>query len=158
MICSLNLYAIILESLTEYFHCVLAGLAGSPHMISCTLLALSRLVCEFHGVHYLGSLSLTLQPVMCICADMLGTSLIKKLLSGTLVFLSSKNKEVVRSTLVLVKITIRVLPPNELAPHVEDMVSFPLPSLPPSLSSFFTSISSPLSPLLGEEHFELGWR
>lgn len=104
------------------------------------------------------SLSLTLQPVMCICADMLGTSLIKKLLSGTLVFLSSKNKEVVRSTLVLVKITIRVLPPNELAPHVEDMVSFPLPSLPPSLSSFFTSISSPLSPLLGEEHFELGWR
>lgn len=37
------------ESVTEYFLIVLAGLAGSCHMISATILALSRLVYEFYG-------------------------------------------------------------------------------------------------------------
>ena len=35
----------------EYFVKVLAGLAGSAHMISATILVLSRLVYEFHGEH-----------------------------------------------------------------------------------------------------------
>lgn len=33
----------------KYFSLVLAGLAGSPQMVSCTLISLSRLVYEFHG-------------------------------------------------------------------------------------------------------------
>lgn len=39
------------ESITEYFVKVLAGLAGSLRMISATILTLSRLVYEFHGMH-----------------------------------------------------------------------------------------------------------
>ena len=37
------------EAVSDYFLTVLAGLAGSAHMVSATLLALSRLVYEFHG-------------------------------------------------------------------------------------------------------------
>lgn len=39
-----------------------------------------------------------------------------------LVFLSSQKREVVCSTLVLVKVVIGVLPSDDLAPHVEGMV------------------------------------
>lgn len=38
-----------IEAVSDYFLTVLAGLAGSTHMVSATLLALSRLVYEFHG-------------------------------------------------------------------------------------------------------------
>ena len=58
-----------------------------------------------------------------ICpSDLLGTEMIKKLLSSTCVLLSSKTREVVRATLEFMKVTIGVLPPSELVPHVEDMV------------------------------------
>ena len=43
------LYCSLLESMVKYFSLVLAGLAGSPRMASCTLLSLSKLVFEFHG-------------------------------------------------------------------------------------------------------------
>ena len=33
----------------EYFNMVIAGLAGSSHMVSATIGALARLVYEFHG-------------------------------------------------------------------------------------------------------------
>ena len=59
----------------------------------------------------------------CRPTDLLGTELIKKLLSSTCVLLSSKSREVVRATLEFIKVTIGVLPPSELVPHVEDMVS-----------------------------------
>ena len=54
--------------------------------------------------------------------DLLGAELIKRLLSSTCVFLSSKSREVVRATLEFMKVTIGVLPAAELVPHVEDMV------------------------------------
>ena len=37
------------DGLQEYFKMVLAGLAGSPQMISATLLALTRILYEFKG-------------------------------------------------------------------------------------------------------------
>ena len=37
------------ESVTQYMKVVLAGLAGSPHMVSATVISLSRLLYEFHG-------------------------------------------------------------------------------------------------------------
>ena len=52
VICLLSdsyVYVYLLEALKDYFVVVLAGLAGSPHMVSATLLSLSRLVYEFHG-------------------------------------------------------------------------------------------------------------
>lgn len=54
--------------------------------------------------------------------DLLGTELVKKLLSSTCVLLSSKSREVVRATLEFIKVTIGVLPASELVPHVEDLV------------------------------------
>jgi ribosomal RNA-processing protein 12 len=107
------------EAVSDYFLTVLAGLAGSAHMVSATLLALSRLVYEFHGKYQM----MTVGQVKYICwTDLLGAELIKRLLSSTCVFLSSKSREVVRATLEFIKVTIGVLPAAELIPHVQDMV------------------------------------
>jgi len=56
-------------------------------------------------------------------ADLLGCDLVKRLLGSTCVFLSSKRREVVKATLEFVKVTIGVLPADELLPHVEELVS-----------------------------------
>lgn len=45
----LQMHAYTVEAVGDYFLTVLAGLAGSTHMVSATLLSLSRLVYEFHG-------------------------------------------------------------------------------------------------------------
>lgn len=37
------------ESVNQYMKLVLAGLAGSAHMVSATVISLSRLLYEFHG-------------------------------------------------------------------------------------------------------------
>ena len=39
------------QSINEYFKLILAGLAGSAHMISATVVSLARLVYVFHGNH-----------------------------------------------------------------------------------------------------------
>ena len=46
----------------------------------------------------------------------------KQLLCNTCMFLSSKRREVVMATLEFVKVTVGVLPANELLPHVEELV------------------------------------
>ena len=65
---------------------------------------------------------LTFDPSLPFSADLLGTELVQQLVSGIQTFLSSQRREVVRSTLVLVKVTIGVLPRDDLAPHVESLV------------------------------------
>lgn len=37
------------KSIGEYFKVIVAGMAGSPHMISATVVSLTRLVYVFHG-------------------------------------------------------------------------------------------------------------
>ena len=39
------------KSIGEYFKLIIAGLAGSAHMISATIVSLTRLVYMFHGNH-----------------------------------------------------------------------------------------------------------
>lgn len=39
------------EAAADFLTKLLAGLAGSPHLVSGTILSLSRLVYEFHGKH-----------------------------------------------------------------------------------------------------------
>ncbi len=58
------------------------------------------------------------------CVDLLGTEFVKRLLSTVCAFLCSKAREVVRSTLELIKVTVGVLPPDELASHLEQLVGF----------------------------------
>ena len=82
----------------EYFNIVLAGLAGTSHMISATIGSLARLVYEFSGrVYFTGILNLSL-------SDLLGSGLVETLLSSVTVFLSAKSREVVRSTLIFIKV------------------------------------------------------
>lgn len=74
------------------------------------------LVLFTHPPHFLSS-------HLSFLVDLLGMSLVKKLFSSTLVFLSSRKREVVRSTLVLVRVTIGVLPSQDLQPQMEPLVS-----------------------------------
>lgn len=40
------------DAITELFEMMMAGLAGSPHMISATMLALTRIIYEYKGIFY----------------------------------------------------------------------------------------------------------
>ncbi|XP_019858475.1 PREDICTED: RRP12-like protein [Amphimedon queenslandica] len=90
------------ESVKEYFNVVLAGLAGTSHMISATIGSLARLVYEF--------------------SDLLGSGLVETLLSSVTEFFSAKSREVVRSALIFIKVSIGILPHAELAPYVKELV------------------------------------
>ncbi len=54
--------------------------------------------------------------------DLLSTDFVKRLLSTVCTFLRSKTREVVRSTLEFIKVTIGVLLPDELLSHLEELV------------------------------------
>ena len=38
------------EVMKQYFEMIMAGLAGSPHMVTCTVMALTRILYEFKGI------------------------------------------------------------------------------------------------------------
>ncbi|KAJ9149284.1 Ribosomal RNA-processing protein 12 [Pleurostoma richardsiae] len=93
-------------SIEEFFTMVSAGLAGStPHMISASITAISRILYEFHG-------SLSEQTL----SDLVQTMDL---------FLTSNNREIVKSVLGFVKICIVGLP--------VDMMQQRLPTLIPNL-------------------------
>ncbi|KAL9933007.1 hypothetical protein V8E36_008262 [Tilletia maclaganii] len=90
-------------NLTEYLAMVSAGLAStSPHMISATITALSRLVYEFH--------------------EELPNDTLDELLSTLLVFLASANREIVKSSLGLVKVVIVAYPAELVDAHLPQLV------------------------------------
>lgn len=90
-------------TLVEYFTMVGAGLAGgSPHMISASITSFSRLIYEFK-------------------ADLDMTTL-NELVSTINVFLSSPNREVVKSVLGFVKVTIVSLEHDLVNQHLGTMV------------------------------------
>ncbi|KAH8917982.1 hypothetical protein BT69DRAFT_615638 [Atractiella rhizophila] len=86
-------------SIEEYITMVSAGLAGtSAHSISATITSLSRLLFEFHA---------SLPPTA-----------LENLLSTVLMFLESNNREVVKSTVGFVKVSIVALPSQFTRPHL----------------------------------------
>ncbi|KAK0563468.1 pre-rRNA processing protein [Tilletia horrida] len=90
-------------NLNEYLAMVSAGLAGtSPHMISATITALSRLVYEFH--------------------EDIAQNTLDELLSTLLVFLASANREIVKSSLGLVKVVIVTYPAEIVSKHLPQLV------------------------------------
>lgn len=90
-------------SLTEYFTMVGAGLAGgSPHMISATITSFSRLVYEFK--------------------EDVPRNVIDEVISTIEVFLSSPNREIVKSVLGFVKVAIVSLEFDLVNPHLDVMV------------------------------------
>lgn len=93
----------VTASLEEYLTMVSAGLAGStPHMISASITALTRLLYEFHS--------------------RVQESTIKDLVQTMDLFLTSNNREVVRSVLGFVKVWVISLPRELVLPSLQTLV------------------------------------
>ncbi|KAI9812395.1 MAG: hypothetical protein M1832_000430 [Thelocarpon impressellum] len=90
-------------SLEEYMTMVSAGLAGStPHMISASITALTRILYHFR--------------------ESLSSALIGDLVSTLDLFLTSNNREIVRSVLGFVKVCVISLPTQLMAPRLASLV------------------------------------
>ncbi|KAF2658411.1 NUC173-domain-containing protein [Lophiostoma macrostomum CBS 122681] len=86
-------------SLEEYFTMVSAGLAGStPHMISASITAVTRILYEFHA--------------------QISRDTITNLLEVMDIFLQNPNREIVRSVLGFVKVQVISLPENLVRPRL----------------------------------------
>ncbi|KAF3482712.1 90S preribosome component RRP12 [Arthroderma uncinatum] len=87
----------------ELFTMVSAGLAGSsPHMVAASVTAMSRLLFEYH--------------------TQLPTSMQSDLLQTIELFLTSNNREIVRSVLGFVKVAVVALPDDLLKPRLPSAV------------------------------------
>ncbi|KAL8863239.1 MAG: hypothetical protein Q9178_000614 [Gyalolechia marmorata] len=94
---------IVQASLEEFFTMVSAGLVGeTPHMVSASITALTRILYEFHG--------------------QLPRNLIEDLVSTLTLFLSSNNREIVRSCLGFAKVIVVSLPTEMVQPKLEALV------------------------------------
>ncbi|KZT21419.1 NUC173-domain-containing protein [Neolentinus lepideus HHB14362 ss-1] len=94
----------VAASIEEYMTMVAGGLAGaSPHMVSATVTAISRLIFEFK--------------------DSISTKMHGEIFSTLLVFLSSANREIVKSTLGYVKLAIHTLPIELIRPQLPELVN-----------------------------------
>ncbi|KAF8973157.1 NUC173-domain-containing protein [Flammula alnicola] len=90
-------------NIEEFMTMVAGGLAGaSPHMISATVTAISRLVFEFK--------------------DTISPNMLNEILTTLLVFLSSANREIVKSILGFVKLAVHTLPADLVRPHLKELV------------------------------------
>ena len=90
-------------SLEEFFTMVSAGLVGStPHMVSASITALTRILYEF--------------------AAQLPHVVIEDLVQTMDLFLTSSNREIVRSVLGFVKVTIISLPESIVNPKLKTLV------------------------------------
>ncbi|KAL8710699.1 MAG: hypothetical protein Q9220_004717 [cf. Caloplaca sp. 1 TL-2023] len=90
-------------SLEEFFTMVSAGLVGStPHMVSASITALTRVLYEFHGE--------------------LPLNVIEDLVSTLTLFLTSNNREIVRSCLGFMKVVIVSLPSELVQPRLKELI------------------------------------
>lgn len=90
-------------SLEEFFTMVSAGLVGStPHMVSASITALTRILYEF--------------------ASQLPHAVIEDLVQTMDLFLTSSNREIVRSVLGFVKVAIISLPEDIVKPRLESLI------------------------------------
>ncbi|ORY11652.1 NUC173 domain-domain-containing protein [Clohesyomyces aquaticus] len=94
---------IVQASLEEYFTMVSAGLAGStPHMISASITAVTRILYEFHT---------RIEPETA-----------KNLLELMDIFLQNPNREIVRSVLGFVKVEVISLPESLVKPRLKPLL------------------------------------
>ncbi|KAI2471791.1 NUC173-domain-containing protein [Annulohypoxylon bovei var. microspora] len=90
-------------SIEEYITMVSAGLAGStPHMISASITALTRILYEFRGT--------------------LNQEVLSDLVQTMDLFLTSNNREIVRSVLGFVKVCVISLPTELMLPRLPTMI------------------------------------
>lgn len=90
-------------TIEEFFTMVSAGLAGSsPHMVAASVTALSRLFFEFYKD--------------------LRSEILSDLVQTVELFLTSNNREIVRSVLGFVKVAVVILPDDALRPRLSALV------------------------------------
>ncbi|GAP89024.1 putative ribosomal RNA-processing protein 12 [Rosellinia necatrix] len=90
-------------SIEEYFTMVSAGLAGStPHMISASITALTRILYEFR--------------------ESVNSEVLSDLVQTMDLFLTSNNREIVKSVLGFVKVCVISLPTEMMLPRLQSMV------------------------------------
>ncbi|XP_078064676.1 RRP12-like protein, partial [Mustelus asterias] len=90
------------EAVSQYLALIYAGLTGSITMISCTVLALTRLVFEFK--------------------DIMDTSSIEQLLQNICLLLQSKTRDVVKSALSFIKVVLFIMETRDLAQHLQALM------------------------------------
>ncbi|XP_050755283.1 RRP12-like protein isoform X2 [Gymnogyps californianus] len=90
------------EAMQRFLLLVYAGLTGSVTMISCTVLALTRLFFEFK--------------------DHLELSVVEQLLQNICLLLASRTRDVVKAALGFLKVTLLLVDTKLLAKHVEAML------------------------------------
>ena len=90
-------------SLEEFITMISAGLVGSSaHMVSASITALARILYEFH--------------------TRLSLNVVEDLVETMDLFLSSPNREIVRSVLGFAKVAVIVLPEDVLVPRLKNLV------------------------------------
>ncbi|KAJ7336525.1 pre-rRNA processing protein [Desmophyllum pertusum] len=90
------------ECLTSFLELVIAGIAGSPHMISATIISVSRVLYEFRSE--------------------IPSAILEQLIQGILVCLRSVARDVIKSCLGFFKVIISVTSQQDLLPYVQDLV------------------------------------
>ncbi|KFO11819.1 RRP12-like, partial [Balearica regulorum gibbericeps] len=90
------------EAMQRFLLLVYAGLTGSVTMISCTVLALTRLFFEFK--------------------DHLELSVVEQLLQNVCLLLASRTRDVVKAALGFLKVTLLLVDTKLLAKHVQTML------------------------------------
>ncbi|KAM6090723.1 LOW QUALITY PROTEIN: RRP12-like protein [Theristicus caerulescens] len=90
------------EAMQRFLLLVYAGLTGSVTMISCTVLALTRLFFEFK--------------------DHLELSVVEQLLQNVCLLLASRTRDVVKAALGFLKVTLLLVDTKLLAKHVQAML------------------------------------
>ncbi|GCB84037.1 hypothetical protein scyTo_0024622, partial [Scyliorhinus torazame] len=91
--------AYFVDAVSQYLALIYAGLTGSITMISCTVLALTRLVFEFK--------------------DTLDMTSIEQLLQNICLLLQSKTRDVVKSALSFIKVVLFIMDTRILAQHLQ---------------------------------------
>ncbi|KAM9847722.1 RRP12-like protein [Aulostomus maculatus] len=90
------------DALEQYLVLVYAGLTGSVTMITCTVLALTRLVFEYK--------------------DSIEVSTMEQLLHNVCLLLGSRTREIVKAALGFIKVILFIMDPKALASHVTVMM------------------------------------
>ena len=109
------------DALRHYISLLMAGFAGNPHMIACTVLALSKLIFDFKGEETTNIVYLSLSffcfinnvddvlissCVIQLFSDDVSSALLKILVDSACLLLASKAREVVKSALSFVKVLV----------------------------------------------------
>ncbi|NIG59152.1 RRP12-like protein isoform 1 [Pontoporia blainvillei] len=87
------------EALQRYLVLIYPGLVGAVTMVSCSILALTHLLFEFKGL--------------------MGASTMEQLLENVCLLLASRTRDVVRSALGFIKVSVVVMDMAHLAKHVQ---------------------------------------